>query len=124
MYRIDCGGCDKVYVGETKRTLKKRVEEHRKDVDVLEKSMVYTRNSRKDSLTERHKSAITDHVAVENHTIKWDEAKMVEKERDWVARGIREAIVIRQYQHRNMNRDEGRFTLSHLYDELLDTPRD
>ena len=97
------------------------MEEHKKDVDDLEKSMVYTRNSKKDSLREKHKSAITDHVAVENHTIKWDKAKMVEKERDWVARGIREAIVIRQYKDSNMNRDEGRYILSHLYDDLLDT---
>ena len=119
VYRIDCEGCEKVYVGETKRALKKRVEEHRKEVEDLEKTMVYTRSSRKDSMTERHRSAITDHVAQENHTIKWDKAKMVERERDWVARGVREAIVIRTYHHRSMNRDEGRFTLSHLYNDLL-----
>ena len=70
MYKIECGGCDKVYVGETKRTLQKKVNEHRKEVEVLEKSMVFTRNRRKDSMTERHKSAITDHVAQENHNIK------------------------------------------------------
>ena len=121
VYRIDCGGCEKVYVGETKRTLKKRVEEHRKEVEDLEKTMVYTRNSRKDSLTERHKSAITDHVAQQNHTIKWDKAKLVERERDLVARGVREAIVIRTYHHRSMNRDEGRFNLSHLYNDLLES---
>ena len=95
------------------------MEEHRKEVEVLEKSMVYTRSSRKDSLTERRKSAITDHVAQENHNIQWDKAKMVVRERDWVARGMKEAIVIRQYHHRTMNRDEGRFTLSHFYDDLL-----
>ena len=32
-------------------------------------------------MTERHRSAITDHGAQENHTIKWDKAKMVMKER-------------------------------------------
>ena len=72
-------------------------------------------------MTERHRSAITDHVAQENHTIKWDKAKMVERERDWVARGVREAIVIRRYHHRSMNRDEGRFMLSHLYNDLLES---
>ena len=76
-------------------------------------------------MTDRHKSAITDHVAQENHSIKWDRARMVERERDWVARGVREAVVIRQFHNRNMNRDEGRFTLSHLYDDLIGTlPRD
>ena len=28
MYKIDCKGCDKKYVGETKRKLKVRVKEH------------------------------------------------------------------------------------------------
>ena len=45
----------KVYVGETKSALKKRVEEHRKEVEDLENTMVYTRSSRKDSMSERHR---------------------------------------------------------------------
>ena len=125
VYRIDCGGCDKVYVGETKRALKTRVGEHRKEVEELEKSMVYTRSSRKASYSDIHKSAITDHVAQENHMIEWEKAKIVDRERDWMARGVREAIVIRQFQNKCMNRDEGRFNLSHLYDDLLQSqPRD
>ena len=35
-------------------------------------------------------------------------------------RGIKEAITIRREQE-NMNSDEGRYTLSHLYDDLLNT---
>ena len=50
---------------------------------------------------------------------------MVARERDFMARGIRESIVIRQYMDNNMNRDEGRYTLSHLYDDLKGTlPRE
>ena len=90
------------------------MDEHRKEVDDLEESRVFTRSTKKES-------AITDHVAQENHVINWDKTKIVERERDWRARGVREAIVIRQYQQRVMNRDEGRFTLSHLYDDLIDS---
>ena len=105
--------------------MKTRVGEHRKDVEELEKTLVFTRSSRKSSQADIHKSAITDHVAQQNHLIKWDKAKMVERERDWMARGVREAIVIRQHQNKCMNRDEGRFTLSHIYDDLLlSQPRD
>ena len=39
------------------------------------------------------------------------------RERDDKARGIKEAVHIRILP--NMNRDEGRFHLSHLYDDLL-----
>ena len=54
----------------------------------------------------------------ENHVIEWDSAKIVEREADWRVRGVKEAIVIRRTP-KNMNRDEGRYTLSHLYDDLL-----
>ena len=114
VYKIDCSNCPKVYVGETKRTVKKRVEEHRKEVEDLEEKRVFTRNSKKESGAKRHKSAITDHVAQENHCIDWGRAKLVERERDWRARGVREAIVIRQFSGRTMNRDDGRFVHFHI----------
>ena len=53
----------------------------------------------------------------ENHLIDWESARIIEKERDDKARGIKEAVHIRILP--NMNRDEGRFHLSHLYDGLL-----
>ena len=69
---------------------------------------------RKLSETTVHKSAITDHVSQLNHLIDWDSAKLVERERDWSTRGVKEAIVIRQNKGKCMNRDEGRYNLSHL----------
>ena len=62
-------------------------------------------------------SAITDHTMKENHVIDWDSAKIVERERDDQARSVKEAVYIRILP--NMNRDEGRHHLSHLYDDLL-----
>ena len=53
----------------------------------------------------------------ENHDNDWDSAKIVERERDDQARGIKEAVYIRILP--NMNRDEGRRHMSHLYDDLL-----
>ena len=55
----------------------------------------------------------------ENHCIDWERAKLLEKEKDWRGRGVRDSIVIRQFSGRTMNRDEGRFDLSHLYDDLI-----
>jgi len=66
-----------------------------------------------------NKSAITDHVCSENHVIDWANAKMVDRESDKAGRLRREAIWIRKTD--NMNRDEGRYQLSHVQDKLLHT---
>ena len=76
---------------------------------------------RKASTTEQHKSAITDHVAQENHIIKWDEAKILDRDSNTFSRRIREAIEIRKKGVKAINRDEGSFTLDHVYDSLLCT---
>ena len=54
----------------------------------------------------------------QNHIIDWDGAKFVERESDWRTRGIKEAIWIRKNKN-IMNRDEGRYRLSHIYNDLL-----
>ena len=110
--------CKKCYIGETKRKLATRVKEHRKEVEKLDKGRSFTRDSKKQALNERSKSAITDHVTQEKHVIDWDSAKLLQREGDWVVRGIKEAITIRKNPS-NMNRDEGRYQLSHMYDDLL-----
>ena len=69
------------------------------------------------SQSEMWGSALTDHAVKENHVIDWESAMIVEKEREDLARGIKEAIYIRKLP--NLNRDEGRYHLSHLYDNLL-----
>ena len=49
----------------------------------------YTRASRKDSVEEVHKSAVTDHIAEHNHVIDWEGAKIVEKDSNKQTRWIR-----------------------------------
>ena len=70
VYQIPCQSCDKVYVGETGRLFETRLNEHKKDAEKVSQKK-YTRANRKDSATEKHKSAITNHIAQENHTIDW-----------------------------------------------------
>ena len=124
VYTIACGNCEKKYIGETKRKLSVRVKEHREEVEKIDLGRSFTRGTRKQSVNERHKSAITDHICVSNHVIQWDSARIVKKEGDWRTRGIKEAVTIRKHPE-NMNRDEGRYQLSHLYDDLLlPSPRD
>ena len=120
VYDVPCGGCDKSYVGETGRQFGTRLQEHQKDVTTVA-DVKFTRANRKASTTEQHKSAITDHVAQENHIIKWDEAKILDRDSNTFSRRIREAIEIRKKGAKAINRDEGSFTLDHVYDSLLCT---
>ena len=69
-----------------------------------------------------NKSATTDHVVETNHIINWDEARIEDKEAQRYTRWVKEAIAIRK-QDKTMNRDEGQYFLSHVYDDLLKTSR-
>ncbi len=60
IYSIPCNGCQKEYIGETGRGLKKRLEEHRKDV--------------------RHhgtSNSLVVHIGKYKHLPKWEAAKEV-----------------------------------------------
>ena len=57
-----------------------------------------------------------------NHEIDWAGAKVIDRENDYRARTIREAIHIRV--NPVMNRDEGAHQLSRVYDPVLVTGRD
>ena len=81
IYEIPCADCCKSYIGETGRPFGVRLAEHQKEVQKLE-SLHYTRSTRKASVTEQLKSAITDHVAATNHSINWEEAKVIDREAD------------------------------------------
>ena len=118
VYQVPCGDCPKVYTGETGRRYGVREKEHKKDVDSL-RELKFTRARRKESETEFHQSALTDHVAQSNHTIAWDKVKLPVKEADWKLRGIREAISIRKAGTHSLNRDEGRYQLPPCYSRLL-----
>ncbi len=118
VYKIPCMNCYYVYIGETSRPLKTRLSEHKDEVEKVTNSLINTRARRKESATELHKSAITDHAVQNNHVINWNEVEIVDKDEDFKKRGIREALSIRKEKNK-MNRDEGRYQLSHVYDTLL-----
>jgi len=107
----------RVHVGETGRPLGARVKEHRKEVDSI--TGIFTRAEKTKAASICNKSAITDHVCNKNHVIDWANAKVIDRESDKAGRLIREAIWIRKTD--NMNRDEGSYQLSHVWNKLLHT---
>ena len=80
VYKIPCKNCERVYVGETGRSLGARVKEHRKEVDSI--TGVFTRAEKTRAASICNKSAITDHVSNENHVIDWENAKVIDRESD------------------------------------------
>ena len=68
VYQVPCKDCPSVYTGETERGYGVREKEHQRDVRSLEE-VKFTQARTKDSVSEVHPSAITDHVARNNHTI-------------------------------------------------------
>ena len=85
-----------------------------KDAKQLER-VSYTSAKKRESQTEHHQSALTDHVAACNHTIDWEGVKLPAKDQDWTTRGIREAICIRKAGLHAINRDKGRHHLLDVY---------
>jgi len=63
-----------------------------------------TRADREDLTAETNKSAITDHVAKENHVIDWSGAKILDREGHRRTRQLKESICVRK-EANCMNRD-------------------
>ena len=103
--QIPCKTCNMCYFGETGRTFSTRLEEHNKEVETVT-SIHFTRKAKKCSTTVEHKTAITGYADKHNCVIDWEGAKLVDKERNWCARWIKEAIWITKTKP-TMNRDEG-----------------
>jgi len=114
VYKIPCKNCERVYVGETGRPLGARVKERRKEVDSI--TGIFTRAEETRAASICNKSEITDHVCNENHVIDRANAKVIDRESDKAGRLIREAIWIHKTD--NMNRDEGCYQLSHVWDNF------
>ena len=81
-----------------------REKEHQRGVRFLEE-VKFTQARKKDSVSEVHPSAITDHVARNNHTVDWKGVKFLSSDCDTIRRGICEAIVIKKTGFHAMNRD-------------------
>ena len=115
----NCKHGKKTSIGEPGRKFGKRLE-HRAETEKVATN-VRTRATRKASQSTVHKLAITDmtdHVVDFNHVIDWEEARIVGRKSDRYKRWVKEAIAIMK-QGTTMNRDEGQYQLSHVFDDLL-----
>jgi regulator of replication initiation timing len=94
VYHLKCNDCSAQYIGETERPLKKRLKEHQRD-----------------------SSPVAQHLNECQHQLD-SKVKILDKDKRWFERGIREAIHIRDKMP-SLNRDQGRHHLSPLYNTLI-----
>ena len=59
VYKVPCGECNYVYIGETGRTLRKRLTKHRAAVKICDK-----------------KNGIAVHAWKSGHQVEWESAKV------------------------------------------------
>ena len=100
VYRIPCGDCEKVYIGQTGRTLEHRMKEHRR------------------ALTSGNlaQSALAEHAADRGHAIDWRSAEVVDSHQQFHQRCLLESWHIRS-QDTTLNREEG--NLPPVYNQLI-----
>ena len=76
VYEIDCSNCEAVYLGESKRSLKLRSDEHKRSV----------RNC------DCGNNEIAKHCWEADHNFSWDQKKVIDRERRLIPRKIKETI--------------------------------
>ena len=103
VYQVPCADCDSVYIGETGRTLEKRLSEHRGAVK---------RNDLK--------NGIAVHAWKTQHRVDWEAATVKQVEMNHTRRKVIEAIHIKK-QKVTSNLDCGR-SLSPVWQPLLSPP--
>ena len=103
VYWIPCSSCEKVYIGQTGRTLDHRLKEHRR---ALISGNV-------------QQSAVAEHATNEMHDIDWEKAEVVDCHPHYRQRCALEVWHIRTEPHK-MNRDGG--PLPTVYNPLIHHP--
>ncbi|XP_071581446.1 uncharacterized protein [Temnothorax nylanderi] len=102
VYRINCGNCDASYIGQTKRYLKTRINEHRNDI-------------KKD---EGSRSVVSKHRAFHQHDFKWLEVDILHKENNVRKREIAEMFFIKN-QANTVNLQKDTENLNPIYDKVI-----
>ena len=90
IYSIPCNDCNQGHIGQTKRQLWTRLKEHQKAFSI----------SKKDN------SAFSEHTCQTNHTIAWDNSKIITTNRRYYQRRCMQAWHINS-AHDPLNRDDG-----------------
>ncbi len=102
VYKITCGTCKEVYIGQTGRTLQHRVKEHQRALTSFD--AIY------------NTSAVAEHAIRRNHQIDWSNVKVIDCQQNWTQRCLLESWYIKKTSN-TINRENG--PLPEVYNALI-----
>jgi len=105
VYKISCNDCEATYIGQTKRQLGTRIQEHIKDIN--KKSGIL--------------SVISDHRLDCDHEMNWNGVEIVDTEPSYGKRLISEMIYIKKQKHA-LNKQSDTELLSDIYLPIMELP--
>jgi len=103
VYKLSCKHCNMVYIGQTKRRLKTRIEEHRKDIT---------------KKTTSNLSVISEHKLEFNHDFDWNNPSILDREGKYYRRLVAEMAYIKMHNN-TINLQTDTELLQHSYYEIL-----
>ena len=102
VYKIECGQCVAVYIGQTKRHVSTRIKEHQRDI---------TKDVSNHSVISKHRVSC-------GHEFKWSQPIILHKECVTRKREIAEMYFIKKHEHTiNLQRDTENMTA--IYDKVI-----
>jgi len=102
VYKIDCKDCEKVYIGQTKRHLSTRINEHKNNI----------------KNTAGNFSVVSQHRIEFDHDFDWGKLNILHKETNRRKREIAEMFYIKKFGNNiNLQRDTENFNL--VYDSII-----
>ena len=102
VYEIKCNGCESRYIGETGKTLDKRIQQHKYSVK-----------------SGQNNNAIFNHFANMNHKICWENSKFIFKSKNYIERNIVESTVIANTFNENMNLSYGQIKTDLFINQMV-----
>jgi len=103
VYKLSCKDCDAVYVGQKKRRLHTRIEEHKKDIN---------------KKTTTNFSVISEHKIEFNHDFDWNNPSILDREDKYYRKLISEMVYIKMHNNA-INLQTDTELLQHFYHEIL-----
>jgi len=103
VYKLSCKDCNMVYVGQTKRRLNTRIEEHMKDIN---------------KKTTANLSVISEHRLEFKHEFDWNNPSILDREDKYYRRLIAEMVYIKMHNN-TINLQTDTELLQHSYCEIL-----